>query len=118
MKQFLAPIILCLSLTPVWGQDAAPKAPNAPSEDLHEGFDLMQEGTRLLLRGMLSQMEPALDDMGKALIEMQPAIRNLLLMIGDIRNYHAPVMLPNGDIIIRRRTPAELAVPEGGEIEL
>jgi hypothetical protein len=27
-------------------------------------------------------------------------------MIGDVRNYHAPEMLPNGDIIIRRRVPA------------
>ena len=39
--------------------------------------------------------------------------------IDDIRNYHPPEVLPNGDIIIRRKTPAELAAPPAeGEIDL
>jgi hypothetical protein len=37
-------------------------------------------------------------------------------MIGDVRNYHAPEMLPNGDIIIRRRVP--VADPPDDEVEI
>lgn len=37
-------------------------------------------------------------------------------MVGDIRNYEAPVKLPNGDILIRRR-PEPLPETET-EIEL
>ncbi|MDP3961850.1 MAG: AAA+ family ATPase [Pseudorhodobacter sp.] len=109
MKRLLAPLALCLALTPVWGQE--PPAPD-------DGPSLLEEGARLLLRGLMAEMEPAIGDMGKALAEMEPALRQLLALIGDIRNYHAPVMLPNGDILIRRKTPDELAVPDGGEIEL
>jgi hypothetical protein len=98
-----------------------------------EGFDLMQEGAKLLLRGLMREMEPALDEMGKALEDMQPAMRELgpklqglVAMIDDIRNYAAPEMLPNGDILIRRTAPALPAPPpaplplpdSGGEIEL
>ena len=32
----------------------------------------------------------------------------LLALIDDLRNYHAPEKLENGDILIRRKTPAEL----------
>jgi len=113
MKRLLAPLALCLALTPVWGQE-----PPAPDGGPGDGPSLMEEGARLLLRGLMAEMEPAIGDMGKALAEMEPALRQLLALIGDIRNYHAPVLLPNGDILIRRKTPDELAVPDGGEIEL
>lgn len=109
MKRLLAPLVLCLALTPVWGQE--PPAPD-------DGPSLMEEGARLLLRGLMAEMEPAIGDMGNALAEMEPALRQLLAMIADIRAYHAPVMLPNGDILIRRKTPEELAAPEASEIEL
>lgn len=115
MKHLLAPLALCLALTPIWAQEITPKAPPA---EVDEGFDLMEEGAKLLLRGLLSEMEPALDEMGKAMEEMAPAIRELVEMMGDIRNYHAPEMLPNGDIIIRRKTPAERIAPDGPQIEL
>jgi hypothetical protein len=39
-------------------------------------------------------------------------------MIGDLRNYHPPEKLPNGDIIIRRKTPAEILTDRGEDIEL
>jgi hypothetical protein len=58
------------------------------------------------------------EDFGTVLKEMEPALRDLGAMIGDLRNYHPPVKLPNGDIIIRRKTPAEILTERGGEIEL
>jgi hypothetical protein len=61
-------------------------------------------------------MQPALDEMGKALNEVGPKleglseeivpkIQQLIAMIDDFANYDAPVMLPNGDILIRRNAP-------------
>jgi len=36
-------------------------------------------------------------------------------MIGDIDAYHPPEMLPNGDIILRRKTPLERGPELGPE---
>ena len=119
MKLVLA---LCLLTLPAGAQDATP-----PPEG--EGFSLMQEGAKLVLRGLMTQMEPALNDMQDALKEMEPALRDLgpkftqlIAMIDDFKNYAAPEMLPNGDIIIRRTAPL-LPKPDflpgpNGEIEL
>lgn len=69
-----------------------------------EGRDLMSEALRLFTRGFLQEMEPAMD--------------NFSALLDNLDAYHAPEVLPNGDIIIRRKTPldAEDSVPE--EIEL
>ncbi len=94
-----------------------------------EGFSLMEEGAKLVLRGLMTEMEPALNEMGKALADIEPAFRDLgpkfqqlIALIDDFQNYDAPVMLPNGDIIIRRNAPL-LPRPgflpgPNGEIEL
>jgi hypothetical protein len=50
---------------------------------------------------------------------MGPALRDLMDQVGDLSAYHAPEVLPNGDIIIRRKTPQEMQdIPPDGEIEL
>ena len=69
-----------------------------------EGRDLMSEALRLFMRGLLEEMEPALDDFSA--------------LLDNLDAYHAPEVLPNGDIIIRRKTPldSEESAPE--EIEL
>lgn len=113
MKSYLYPLALSLCLTPALAQDAAP----VPSGEVQDGFSLMEEGARLLLKGLMSSMEPAMEDMGHALSEMEPALRDLMAMMGDIGNYHAPEKLGNGDIIIRRKQPSELP-PAGPEIDL
>ncbi len=122
MRQLLAACLLALAFLPgpAVADEAGPPEAEENSE-LSEGLGLMGEGARLLLRGLMAEMEPALSEMGQALAEMQPVLTDLARMIGDIRNYHAPEMLPNGDIIMRRKVPL---VPEsergeeGGEIEL
>lgn len=125
-------LCLCLAATPAIAEDA-PATP--PAED--EGFSLMEEGMKLVMRGMMQEMQPALDEMGKALEEAGPALeglgaelgpklRQLITLIDDIKNYDAPVMLPNGDILIRRNAPlvpkmSPQAAPQPGptgEIEL
>ncbi len=82
------------------GPEADPNAgPDLPS-DMQDGLDLLGEGTRRLLQGLSSELGPALD-----------ALRERL---DDLDAYYPPEMLPNGDIIIRRRTPLETEIPEGG----
>lgn len=73
---------------------------------MREGMDLLSEGTKLLLRGLMGEIEPALRDLEGAL--------------DDLTAYHAPEVLPNGDIIIRRKVPLDVEPPleKGDEIEL
>lgn len=77
----------------------------APEGTLRDGFSLIEEGTRLMLRGLMDDLEPALR-------EMQDRI-------GDLSSYHPPEVLPNGDILIRRRTPLlpEDDAPRGAQPE-
>lgn len=95
-----------------------------------QGRDLMEEGAKLLLRGLLSEMAPAIDelqnfaeDFGPRLQiftqEMGPAFADLLDQIDDLAHYEAPIFMPNGDIIMRRREDAPVFQPEGAQdIEL
>jgi hypothetical protein len=76
-------------------------------QELREGMDLMGEAMRLMLRGLQGEIEPALR-------ELEDALR-------DMHAYHPPEILPNGDIIIRRKVPKPVdpnAPGEDGEIDL
>jgi hypothetical protein len=125
MKQFATfSLIAALSVTPAIAQeDEVP--------DTDEGFSLMEEGARILLRGLMTEVEPAITDLRDSFEEMGPAIAefaqsvgpafaDLLNQVDDFRNYEAPEFLPNGDIIIRRSpdAPAWEPDPETGDIEL
>ena len=88
-----------------------------------EGFSLMQEGAELFFRGIMGEMEPAIEDfrgfaemaephLRALLSEMGPALMQVLDRIDDIANYEAPEILDNGDIIIRRRREAPEFTPD------
>jgi hypothetical protein len=113
-------ILALLLTTPALAQDTpVPRIPLSPEGGpTEDGLGLMQEGAKLLFEGLMQEMAPAIEGMGEALQEMEPAVRDLLALIDDIRNYQAPEMLPNGDIIIRRKPDAPLRPLEDGEIEL
>ena len=87
---------LWLAVVPAAAQDG--------DGNMREGMDLLQQGTRLLLEGLM--------------LELGPALKELEDMVIDLNAYHAPEVLPNGDIIIRRKTPVELQQPENGDIDL
>lgn len=108
MTRWTLPLLLCLTLAPAWAQD---------SPEPEEGPSLMERGAELFLRGLMDEMDPALREMEDALRGMEPELRQLIEMIGDLRNYEAPEKLPNGDIIIRRK-PVPPAPLKDGEIEL
>jgi hypothetical protein len=93
---------LALAASPAFAQEEG----GGSTTDMEEGFSLLEEGTKLLLRGLLSEMEPALRELEGALRELDA--------------YHPPEVLPNGDIIIRRKVPLDPAPEpgEGGEVEL
>ena len=91
-------------------------APPAVAEE--EGLSLMERGAQLFIEGILQEMEPTLDDlqgfaddMGPALRgfadEMGPALTDLLAKVEDWSVYHPPEILPNGDIILRKRQQPE-----------
>lgn len=101
-------LALCLAASPLAAQET-------PAPEAEKGTSLMEEGAKLFLRGLMSEMEPALnemqsalDDLGPKLEALKPQITELIGMIDDVRNYHAPEKLPNGDILIRRKTADEL----------
>jgi hypothetical protein len=106
MRHALA-FALCLGLAlPAAAQEAGSEG---GATDMDEGFSLLEEGTRLLLRGLMAEMEPALR-------ELQGALQNL-------DAYHPPEVLPNGDILIRRKeplpgAPAAPGTPDEGEVDL
>jgi hypothetical protein len=123
MRQFIAPFaVAALCASPLVAE--TPLVPDGPTED---GFSLMEEGAKLFMRGIMSEMEPALDEMSRALDqvepslrELQPKLRELMALVGDLQNYHAPEKLPNGDIIMRRKSEQEILLdklkPQGIEL--
>lgn len=117
---------LALSLTLGLALPAA--AQDTGGDPVDEGFSLMQEGARLLFRGLMDEMQPAIDDftgMAEEIApalqmladEMGPALIALMGQIDSIRHYEAPEILPNGDIILRRKPDAPPYVPPAAEPE-
>ena len=116
MKRWIIPLVLALSAAPAVAQD-------------EDGFSLMDEGARLFLRGLMSELEPTFDDLEGFARELEPALRGLaeemgpalaelMARIDDISNYEAPVILDNGDILIRRSPdapPYRPTEPDGAE---
>lgn len=136
MKQIAPLLLVALMAGPVAAQDVAPGDNGAHSNstgensasDKSEGLSLIERGAQIFLRGLMKDLEPALEDfrtmaeafgpqMQALLLEMGPKLEALANQIDDIRNYDAPELLPNGDIIIRRKTDAPTWTPEG-DIEL
>ncbi|MBO9411232.1 MULTISPECIES: hypothetical protein [unclassified Ruegeria] len=92
----------------------------AHAED-DSGPSLMEQGAELFLEGLRKEMEPAFDEllgladqfgpaMQSFMAEMGPALADLAAEIEDWSTYEVPEILPNGDIIIRKK-------PETPEIE-
>ena len=115
MKQ--AVLVLLLLCSPAVAQTPVP---DARTDTLDQGLGLIERGAQMLLDHMMDRVEPSLKDMTDALKQAQPKIMEIMAMIDDLANYHAPERLPNGDIILRRKTPAELKLEalQGQETEL
>ncbi|MDF1726354.1 MAG: hypothetical protein P1U53_01270 [Sulfitobacter sp.] len=90
----------------------------------------MERGAQLFFEGITKEMGPALNELEGLSEQMRPALRDfaremgpkltdLIERVEDWSLYEAPEMLPNGDIIIRRKPEVpdapgeEPSVPEG-----
>jgi hypothetical protein len=101
MKLF--PFVLTLAIAlPAAAQEAEPES-------------MMERGLRLFMDGLMQEMEPALRDLEDLAEGAGPFLQQLQTELGgvidDLDAYHAPEILPNGDILIRRKDP----LPEGVE---
>ncbi len=117
----IAPLLVALTLT----------APVAQAQE-DQGLSLMERGAQMFLEGILKEMEPAIEEFGGLAEEMGPALRqfademgpkltDLLSEIEDWSVYQPPEVLPNGDIIIRRKpdlVPQDTPTEPAPQIEL
>ena len=92
-------------------------------DGMREGLGLIEEGMDMLLRGLTDEMRPMLEELEPQLrmfaMEIGPFLKDLSGLVDDLSAYESPEMLPNGDIIIRRKEPLEPApqpetAPEDG----
>ncbi len=84
-------------------------AQEAEEPGIRDGLGMLSEGSRLILEGLMDEMRPFVED------QMIPLLQDLSGRIDDMSAYHAPEILPNGDILIRRRVdpaPEEESDPD------
>lgn len=123
MRRLAAPLLLIALALPVQAQ------PLDKGGDAREGADLIERGAGMIMRQLLREMEPALDDLTQLMDEigpqmqqmikqMGPKLEELLARIDDIRHYEAPELLPNGDILIRRKPDAPTFEPSAPDSEI
>ncbi len=104
----------------IFATSTAMALPTQAQEDT--GKSLMERGAELFLEGLRQEMEPTLEDLrgladqfGPALQsfmqEMGPALADLAAQVQDWSVYETPEMLPNGDIIIRRKPKDQTEEP-------
>lgn len=110
MKRLL-PLILAAGLL------APPVAAGDGATEGATGFEwLMDEGAKALLRGIIRDMGPQ-----SALLAQ---LEELMRLMVDAEDYHRPEVLPNGDVLIRRKAPLPPApprmdgAPDGSAVDL
>ncbi|MCI2394151.1 hypothetical protein [Aliiroseovarius sediminis] len=102
-------LVAAIATTPVWAEGESEGLSDNP--DISEGTQLLNRGFKLLLEGLSKEVEPMADKWAEGWA-------NLVERFGDMSVYYPPETLPNGDIIIRRRTPLAPNDSLPGETEL
>ena len=94
MSRFLSVIVIALLPFSALAEDAT-EPPQAP---IFEGLDELADSLRDLFNRFEQDVTPFMDQLGEQL--------------RDLDRYHPPEVLPNGDIIIRRKRPDEAPAPD------
>ena len=105
---------------------AGPALAQDEDQGMRDGLDLLGQGSRMILEGLLDEMRPMMEEVRPFLEEeLVPLLERMGEVVDDLSYYELPERLPNGDILIRRSPDAppwgEEALPEvgeGGEVEL
>ena len=101
MKTICGALILSVGLAaPLWAQDEDVPLPEV-QEDAVPLADLFER----LLRGFLAEVEPQMREMERGFSALEPEIQRFLEQMRGMTQFHPPEVLPNGDILIRRRQP-------------
>lgn len=96
MRQTALPFALILALAaPVHAQTDMP-LPEEPGTPFMEFIDRM-------LRGFMTEVEPQMRELERGFEALEPELQGFLERMRDMTRYHPPEVLPNGDILIRRR---------------
>lgn len=56
-----------------------------------------------MLRGFMTEVEPQMRELERGFEALEPELQGFLERMRDMTRYHPPEVLPNGDILIRRR---------------
>ncbi len=98
----MLPLLLAAALAlPVQAQDQpAPPTEDTPAEDTPAP---MLEMFERMLRGFMTEIEPQMRELERGLEALEPEIQGFLDRMRGMAQYHPPEVLPNGDILIRRR---------------
>ncbi len=120
MKRISAALILSVGIVaPLWAQSEDAPLPEV-QEDSVPLIDLFER----LLRGFLAEVEPQMREMERGFSAMEPEIQRFLEQMRGLTQFHSPEVLPNGDILIRRRqatdpegVPEATPAPDGPERE-
>ncbi len=104
MKAALWIFSLCALLSvPVQAQDEGAR-PDA-QDSTPQIFDLFER----MLRGFMRDAQPHLRQLERDFTALEPELQRLLQNLRDMTQYHPPEILPNGDILIRRRQDSDTA---------
>ncbi|QHQ33911.1 hypothetical protein [Algicella marina] len=117
MKQIALAAVVSLSLSPALAQET-----EEPQPFLEKWAEETMKG---LMNDIGPELEKMIDELGPELeglfAELIPRLRDLTEKLGGLAMYELPEVLPNGDIIIRRKqdAPPVTVDPETNEpIEL
>lgn len=120
-RRFTCALCLCAFASATALAQEAQTPQDAPKGVMERGIELFLEGfaedMAPLMEDALADLEGLLEELGPAvegfLQDMGPALAEMSRKVGDWSYYELPEMLPNGDIIIRRRdTAPALPAPE------
>ena len=75
---------------------SAPLRAQEPAPDLRRGLEMLGEGARAALEGLMDDIGPLLED------DVLAMLGRLGALVDDLSQYQMPERLPNGDILIRR----------------
>ncbi len=114
MTRFMPLVALCTLL---------PFSAVAQDESEERGLGLMERGAQMFMDGIMDEMGPVMEGFEGFTEAMRPALRDfaremgpkLTELLDDVEDWNAyqpPEMMPNGDIIIRRKPDHPMMPPD------